>query len=116
MHTELEWRAMVEARNRFVVEVDGRVVGLAAGGDSSDPGAAALTSLWVAPEARGKGVGDRLIEVVDDWSKSAGYRRLVLWVAEGNERAERLYQRNGFARTGEAIREPRPEFEMSKPL
>jgi ribosomal protein S18 acetylase RimI-like enzyme len=107
---------MVAARNRFVVEVDGQAVGLAAGGDSTDPGAAVLTSLWVNPAARGQGIGDRLIETVADWSKSSGYQRLVLWVAEGNGHAERLYERNGFTRTGEVIRDPRPEFEMSKAL
>lgn len=105
---------MVLARHRFVVEVDGRAVGLAAGGDSTDPGASALTSLWVAPEARGQGIGDRLVETVAGWSKGAGYRRLVLWVADGNDHAERLYERNGFTRTGVVIDEPGREFEMSK--
>jgi ribosomal protein S18 acetylase RimI-like enzyme len=107
---------MVAGRHRFVVEVDGQAVGLAAGGDSTDPGAAALTSLWVHPAVRGQGIGDRLIDTVGGWSKGSGYQRLVLWVAEGNGHAERLYVRNGFTRTGEVIREPRPEFEMSKEL
>jgi ribosomal protein S18 acetylase RimI-like enzyme len=107
---------MVAARHRFVVEADGRTVGLAAGGDSSDPAVAALTSLWVAPEARGQGIGDRLIETIAGWSRSSGYRRLVLWVADGNDRAERLYERNGFTRTGDVILEPMHEFEMAKDL
>ncbi len=114
--TEAQWRAHVVARTRFVVELDGRAVGLAAGGDSSYTGAAALTSLWVDPAARGKGVGDLLVATVVDWAARAGYDRIFLWVAESNDHAEKLYERNGFVRTGELMRDPMPEFEMSRRL
>jgi ribosomal protein S18 acetylase RimI-like enzyme len=114
--TEAQWRANVVARTRFVVELDGRPAGLASGGDSSYTGAAALTSLWVDPAARGKGVGDLLVTTVVDWAQRAGYDKIFLWVAEGNDRAERLYERNGFARTGELMRNPQPEFEMGRRL
>ena len=97
-----------------MIDVDGRVVGLAGGGPSTDPDAAVLTSLWVDPSVRGRGIGDQLIAAVVDWSKHAGFTQLFLWVAEGNTHAERLYARNGFTRTGEVIDEPRPEFEMSR--
>ena len=43
---------------------------------------------------------------------------MLLWVADGNVNAERLYVRNGFARTG-ADQEMRPgqlEYEMSRRL
>ena len=91
---------------------DGRVVGLAAGGDSGPDGVAALTSLWVDPRARGRGVGDQLVISVTDWARDSGYKQLVLWVTEGNQHAEALYERNGFTRTGDVIAEPRHEFEM----
>jgi GNAT superfamily N-acetyltransferase len=107
---------MVVARARFVVELDGRVVGLAAGGDSNHTAAAALTSLWVDPEARGEGVGDLLVATVSDWARNAGYRQIFLWVAEGNDHAETLYERNGFVRTGALMRDPNPEFEMGRRL
>ena len=101
---------------RFVIELDGRVVGMVSGGPSNYTGAAVLTSLWVAPPARGSGIGDRLVKTAVDWSKGAGFSQLLLWVAEGNEHAELLYARHGFARTGEMIEQPRREFEMSKRL
>lgn len=104
------------ARTRFMVELDGRPVGIAAGGDSSYRGAAALTSLWVDPAARGKGAGDLLVTTVVEWARRAGYEQVVLWVAEGNDHAERLYERNGFARTGELMRDPQSEFEMGRRL
>jgi GNAT superfamily N-acetyltransferase len=103
-------------RTRFVVELDGRVVGVAAGGPSTDSAAAVLTTLWVDPAARGTGIGDLLVQTVAEWSRDAGFGRLVLWVADGNVHAERLYERNGFTRTGELIRERQVEFEMSKRL
>jgi GNAT superfamily N-acetyltransferase len=104
----------VVARTRFVVELDGRVVGVAAGGDSSYAKVAALTSLWVEPAARGKGVGDLLVATVVEWARRAGYQQVLLWVSVGNDNAEMLYARNGFARTGAVVQDTQPEFEMSR--
>ena len=93
--------------------IDDKVVGMAAGGASNDTGTAALTSLWVDPGARGQGVGDRLVTAVLEWAKSEGFNQVLLWVTEGNSKAESLYLRNGFTRTGDVITEPLREFEMS---
>jgi ribosomal protein S18 acetylase RimI-like enzyme len=114
--TETEWRAKVTDWARFVIELDGRVVGMVSGGPSNRTGAAVLTSLWVDPSARGMGIGDRLVQTVVERSKAEGFGLLLLWVAEGNIHAERLYERNGFSRTGEVIQQPKREFEMSKQL
>ena len=105
------------SRERYVAEMDGRVVGTASGGESGYSRAASLTSLWVDPSARGKGVGDALIATVMAWAKAAGNNQLLLWVTETNAHAEKLYERHGFRRTG-AIQPVRPgedrlEFEMS---
>jgi GNAT superfamily N-acetyltransferase len=91
-------------------------VGMAAG-IRSDEGSAALISMWVAPPARGKGVGARLVNAVLDWAKRQGHNSVSLWVTDGNAVAERLYERCGFMRTG-AVQpvhpdEPRVEYEMS---
>jgi GNAT superfamily N-acetyltransferase len=55
-----------------------------------------LFSMWVAPEARRLGVGASLVDAVQEWSKSWGAQRVVLWVLAGNERAMRFYDRIGF--------------------
>jgi ribosomal protein S18 acetylase RimI-like enzyme len=109
-----EWQQALTSRSRFVAELNGQIVGLAAGGDAGPGGVAALTSLWVDPGARGQGVGDSLVVAVLEWAKAAGFGQVVLWVTEGNSHAEALYERNGFSRTGEVIDEPRREFEMWK--
>ena len=56
--------------------------------------------MWVAPVARGRGVGDGLVDAVVDWARAAGYPRVVLDVGDENLPAIRLYERKGFEPTG----------------
>jgi len=118
---EGSWRERLGNREQIVAEVDGEVAGTAAGiASDGDPAGrtAALISMWVAPHARGRGVGTRLVNSVVDWAKRGGYDAVFLWVTEGNEVAERLYERCGFVRTGQVQPvhpgEPRVEYEMWK--
>jgi GNAT superfamily N-acetyltransferase len=117
---EERWRSAVADRTRFVAESEGEIVGTVGAGASDVTGAAALTALWVAPAARGRGVGEALVNTVVEWAKDAGYEHLMLWVVEGNSAAESLYGRTGFRRTGsvQMVRpgDPRIEYEMSRPV
>jgi GNAT superfamily N-acetyltransferase len=117
---ESDWRRAVESRVRYVAELDGGVAGTASCGESGISRAASLTSLWVDPPARGRGVGDVLITTVMAWAKAAGNNQLLLWVTEGNVNAEKLYERHGFRKTGatQQVRpgEDRMEFEMAVQL
>jgi GNAT superfamily N-acetyltransferase len=120
VHTdEGAWRTRLVGRTQFVAELDGMVVGTA-GGIASDDGNAALISMWVAPSARGKGAGNRLVHAVIEWARQEGYPGIRLWVTDGNDAAEKLYLRCGFRRTGATQRvfpgEPRMEFEMERDL
>jgi ribosomal protein S18 acetylase RimI-like enzyme len=58
---------------------------------------ARLYGMWVAPEARGRGVGELLVRALIE---RAGDRPITLCVAEGAQAARRLYERLGFAPTG----------------
>jgi len=113
---EQRWRQTLRDRTRFIAEVDGVVAGTVSGGDSDLTGAAAMTAMWVDPRFRRSGVGDLLVKTVVGWAESAGYSQMVLWVADGNDNAERLYGRNGFARTGadQEMRAGKLEYEMSR--
>ncbi|HET9782633.1 MAG TPA: GNAT family N-acetyltransferase [Candidatus Dormibacteraeota bacterium] len=116
--SEADWRHAVRTRTRFIAEVDGAVVGTSSGGDGDASGAAALTAMWVDPGFRRQGIGDALVQRVIEWARQTGYGELFLWVVDGNGSAERLYERNGFRRTG-AAQEVRPgelEYEMSRSL
>ncbi|MEM9486334.1 MAG: GNAT family N-acetyltransferase, partial [Cyanobacteria bacterium P01_F01_bin.116] len=73
-------------------------------------------SLWVAPKARGLGIGQALIETVVAWARLETYARLVLEVAEENGaalakpllRRIALYTRKGFKPTGQTRILPPP--------
>ncbi len=61
-----------------------------------------LVSMWVAPFARGHGVGDALIEAVVSWAKKQRANRVVLAVRNDNTHAISLYRRHGFIDSGPA--------------
>jgi GNAT superfamily N-acetyltransferase len=114
------WRQRLVERTRFVAEVDGEAAGIVSGGESGLEGMAAVTTMWVDPNFRRQGVGELLVKSVLEWARSTGYSGVVLWVTEGNEQAEKLYERNGFVRTGQVslVRagEDRIEYEMGRKL
>ena len=117
-YAEASWRQRLAGWARFVAEVDGHVVGVVGAGSGEFSGTVALTSLWVDPRFRGRGVGTALIGAVEDWAKSQDLTQVVLWVTEANRSAERLYERLGFKRTGRVSEvrpgEPAVEHEMSR--
>ena len=90
-----------EAAN-FFAEDDGRVLGLvgafrpAGGADVVE-----LVSMWVHPDGRGRGLGERLVAAVIDWAGAAGAAKVALWVMRGNYPAIGLYTRMGFVSLGE---------------
>jgi len=116
---EDDWRRRLAGRCQFLAEVDGNAAGTV-GGIASDDGNAALISMWVAPGARGSGVGEKLVQAVLGWARGEGHPAVRLWFAEGNVAAERLYLRCGFVRTGATQPiipgQPRMEFEMERVL
>jgi len=65
---------------------------------------AEIFGMWVAPEARGKGVAELLLQALIE---RAGEHPIVLVVAEPATAARRLYERLGFVPTG-ATGELRP--------
>jgi len=96
-----DWEAQVVALPTFVWRDGDADLGMVRGAPhDGDPAAAYLISLWVAPEARGSGVGAALVEAVVAWARGSGLRRLVLDVGEHNPPARRLYERHGFVATG----------------
>jgi ribosomal protein S18 acetylase RimI-like enzyme len=62
-----------------------------------DGDGAQLFGMWVAPEARGRGVGELLVNALIE---RAGDRPIVLCVEETAPAARRIYERLGFTPTG----------------
>ena len=81
---------------------DGTPVGTATGAVyDAEPHIAHVYAMWVAPDARGSGVGRALLEAVVGWARDRGGERLVLSVTESNEIGRRFYEACGFVDTGE---------------
>lgn len=111
---EQHWRDWAARRTMFVAESDAGVIGCVAG--ISEGEVPVMVSMFVAPEARGTGASDRLIEAVTTWARAGEHGELRLWVLEGNTPAEKLYRRLGFVPTGQyrenGIHAPDREYEM----
>ena len=97
-YPEQLWRDRIAANPHFLATVDGVAVGMTVV-IATDNGRE-IVSVWVAPDARGRGVIEALIDAAVGWAGDQGDAQLGLWVVEGNERAERAYARYGFSRTG----------------
>ena len=103
------WAAQIREIPTFVAVVDGEDVGIVRGArDDSRADAAWLISMWVAPEVRGQGVGEALIDAVVEWARASGVRRLLLDVGDHNRPAIALYARMGFEPNGTTGSLPAP--------
>lgn len=56
----------------------------------------ASLTIAVAPDARGRGVGGRLMRAIVPWARRVGVRKLRLDVRAGNEAALALYRAEGY--------------------
>ena len=86
-----------------VAEADGELVAFISVGPARDEAAPTDTQLWainVASEHYGSGVAQDLMDQV------LGEGPAYLWVADGNDRAIRFYQRNGFRLDGARVTDP----------
>lgn len=103
------WSQQLADLATFVATADSADTGMVRGGPyEGKPGDAILLSMWVSPTARGKGVGEALIDAVVDWARSEGFGRLLLEVADENAPAIALYDRKGFKPTGATTTLPPP--------
>lgn len=80
----------------FLVLMDGeRVVGTGAV-RRLDEETCELKRLWFLPPYRGKGLGAKMVELLFEFARSAGYHRVRLDSSPDLEAANRLYRRLGF--------------------
>ena len=98
---EAEWAALVDdpASTVLLAEVSGRVVAGIAFGDVpalAPEGYGLLAKLYVRPEYAGRGIGTLLYDTAVSQMREAGWKRLWLWVLEGNAGARGMYNRRGW--------------------
>ena len=75
------------------------LVGTATGMRTGD-GDTLVVGMYVAPEARGQGCAQLLLDAIADLASQRQDRRLVLEVSESNLRAASCYRSYGFVETG----------------
>jgi GNAT superfamily N-acetyltransferase len=88
-------------------EANANVVGFAHLGptrdDDLDPAVVGeLAAIYALPEVWGSGVGRRLMVAAVNVLRDAGFGDAILWVLEGNDRAQRFYEIGGWVLDGTA--------------
>ncbi|WP_424944510.1 GNAT family N-acetyltransferase [Aliiroseovarius crassostreae] len=82
----------------FVAREGARILGTGAVADKGDYGE--VKSMFVAPDARGKGVGEALLSQLEATARAKGHKALKLETGNVLHAAHRLYERAGFTRCG----------------
>ena len=90
-----------ERERAWIAELDGRRVGCVFCVAGDEPGTAKLRILLVHPDARGHGVGTRLVDACVAFARDAGYARVRLWTNDVLAAARRIYLAAGFRLVGE---------------
>ncbi|MEV4599827.1 GNAT family N-acetyltransferase [Amycolatopsis sp. NPDC049253] len=114
--TEARWRArLTDVPFNVLAAVAGHDAGMASATAPDDEGVVDLLSMYVAPSARGLGVGEALVEAVAQWASHQDARTVRLQVFEDNAAAIALYRRCGFLEDG-TVQYRRPALKMVRGL
>jgi GNAT superfamily N-acetyltransferase len=117
---EDEWRRRASRDGSFIAFLPEVCPAGLGGGYLAEREVVELIGMFVRPQARGRGVGEAVIDAVAGWARQQGASTVHLWVTETNKHARLLYERCGFTVTAE--RQPLPsdpalgELGMIRPL
>ncbi|MFN3008273.1 GNAT family N-acetyltransferase [Mycolicibacterium wolinskyi] len=80
----------------WIAEVDGERAGCIFCVAGDEPQVAKLRILLVTPDARGLGLGTRLVEQCLQFARDTGYQRVTLWTNDVLTAARKIYEAFGF--------------------
>jgi ribosomal protein S18 acetylase RimI-like enzyme len=96
------WIARLRSSYTAFAVDGGEVVGVAALiDDPHEQGSREIVAMWVEPAFRGRGIAGALVGHLVQEARRQGVSAVALWVADGNDRAQRVYARRGFEATGQ---------------
>ena len=111
----LEQHYLSPGSHFWVAEQDGVLVGMT-GIERVDPGTGRLRRMRVTTDHRRTGIAQALLETAERFCREQGYRQLILDTTEQQTAAHWLYEKNGFARTGERSLGPFRVYDYVKDL
>lgn len=107
---------MVRPRGAFIVaRLNGDAIG-AVGLKGCGEGDAEVKRLWVAPRARGLGLGRRLMTAAEDSARQLFFKRLRLDTNSVLQEAVNLYRKNGWKEIERFNDDPYPDIFFEKKL
>jgi GNAT superfamily N-acetyltransferase len=83
----------------WIARAGGRRLGSVFCVQGPEAGTAKLRLFLLEPDARGTGLGRRLLDTCLDFARAAGYGRMTLWTHESHRAACALYAKAGFTCT-----------------
>ncbi len=95
------WGALVAIRSEAVIGLVEWELGV-----DADTSFGEIHAIHVALEARGQGVGRRLLNASVGALRAHGLRRTILWVVEGNSPARAFYEGHGWTHDGTRLERP----------
>jgi GNAT superfamily N-acetyltransferase len=99
----------------LVMRLGGKPVGCG-GFKRTQPDTAYLKRMWVAPAARGLGLGMRLLEALEERARLRGYRKVQLETNKSLTEAQTLYRRCGYREVPPFNDEPYAHYWFEKSL
>lgn len=102
--SEESWREQSDSTARgpdraaFIAFSDEEPIGIAALyrlEDRTDVGK--LLQVWVAPEHRGRGIAEDLMDAIFEWASKNNFHTILSRVRDGNTRAQQFYIKYGFS-------------------
>ena len=109
-----QWIEQVEELPTFVACEQVADIGMARASFASDSAEAWLISMWVAPDFRGRRVGEQLARAVIALARDRGCTKVFLEVADHMVPAISLYERLGFSPTGDKGHFPSPRAHITE--
>lgn len=99
LHSSRSWGARSSSPSSTATSSGFASVGACHGDDD----AGELYAIYLHPLCWDRGIGRALLEQAEESMRSSGFAQAILWVMEGNQRAERFYRAAGWERDGRKL-------------